>query len=231
MMSEPLAHRLQASCAQDKDDLHMKKSIWAVCLAALTTGAPQAYATIFSTFTDLAAFQFAAGSLSLEDLGGYPNEPVFFKDLGDFTLTLDNSAIPPEGFYGGPVTIIDEALFVQQCCWWSVLQLTFDSPITALGFDWSNTDNTDSLELIINDLSFVFGPPGQQGFFGVVATEGHFAMAGLSDTTGGGGGLNSGRIDNIRYSNSSPSPIPIPGTVGLFGLALLGLVAVRRKKA
>lgn len=200
-----------------------------VCLLLGSFFSTSAHALIITTYTDLGAFQSAAGALVLEDFSGEPNAPLFSKDMGEFTLSLDNSAAPTGAPYGGTFSIFNEQLRLQQCCHWSITKLTFDTSIAALGFDWSNGDTSgDSIELLVDGQSFVFGLPRRQGFFGIIASDGTFNVAGFSDTTGGGGSNSAAVIDNIRYSGAPVSTVHTPETLWLFGLALALLGSSRK---
>jgi hypothetical protein len=192
----------------------------------------RASAVTIDTFTDLGLFEAATASLTLEGFSGEPNGELWNRDFGDFSVSIDQSAKPPGGFFTRPGILWDEEIQLQTCCWWSVTRTTFDSTISALGFNWRNTDPHygDNIELLVDGQSFVFGHYASEGFFGIVATDGVFSEVGLSDTTGGSGALYRAYIDNIRYS-SGVATVPEPATAWLIVSALLGAgVIVRRKK-
>lgn len=181
--------------------------------------AVHASALTINTFTNLANFQAAAGSLLIEDFSGEADGAFLTRDFGDFQIDLLNQNLASP-------QILSEELVMQTFDFNSIVQLTFDEAISAFGFDWRNTDSTnDAMELIVDGQIFNFGPAQQSGFYGVIATDGTFSTAGFSDTAGGGAVLSSGFIDDIRYST-----IPTPTTLALFGLGLAGLGFVLRKK-
>jgi hypothetical protein len=106
--------------------------------------------------------------------------------------------------------------------------MTFDFGITALGFNWRNTDQSgDEIELIVGNQSITFGPAQQSGFFGII-TDQPFTVVGFSDTPGGGSALAYGFIDDIRYGAAS-TPVTIdvkpgrdPVCNGVMPIAILG---------
>lgn len=181
-----------------------------------------AHAISFTTYTNVGDWSAAAGTTVLEDFDD--ETPGFFtsRDFGDFTGTLFNASGSRE-----PEITSDHKLRLQVGIHTSYTRLDFDYPITALGFDWENTDPTgDDMEIDILGTNWVFGPDGGSGFFGVITTGGAFSYADFSDTLGNGGLLSHGDLDNFRYS-----PIPEPTTLALAGIGLLGLTYRRRKRA
>lgn len=199
-----------------------------ISASLLTLGfAPSAQALTFKTFTDLNTFQAATAQLSLETFNSAATSTDKNHDLDDFEIRSDMTWTRiSEGTLTGN---IDGTSFLQ-------LQsrnpntsasLNFSSDISAIGFDWVNTDSSvDTLELIINGQSEIFGPANQRGFFGIIAMDGLFDSVQFSDTEGGGY-LQYAGIDNIRYGHVQAVPTPAAILPSLFGI-FVGLG--RRKK-
>lgn len=202
-----------------------------ISASILTFGlASSAQALTFKTFTDINAFQAATSQLKLETFNSTATSTAKNHDLDDFNIRSNMTWTRiSEGTLTGN---IDGTNFLQ-------LQsrnpdtgaaLNFRSSISAIGFDWVNTDNSgDILELIINGQSEIFGAASQRGFFGMIAMDGLFDSVQFSDTEGGGY-LQYAGIDNIRYGSvKSVQDVPTPAAIlpSLFGV-VMGLS--RRKK-
>jgi len=205
-----------------------------ISASILTLGlAPSAQALTFKTFTDIDAFQAATEQLSLETFNSAATSTDKNHDLDDFNIRSDMTWTRiSEGTFAEN---IDGTKFLQL---WSYnsntnATLNFSSSISAIGFDWVNTDNSgDTLELIINGQSEIFGPAKQRGFFGIVATDGLFQSVQFSDTEAQNQNsrLQYAGIDNIRYGSvKSVQDVPTPAAIlpSLFSI-FVGLG--RRKK-
>ena len=175
------------------------------------------------TYTDKAAWVAATGTTSLYDFNSDASGSFTSKNFGDFNAALANQS----GSFLPTITNNGE-LKLQTWNQASVLELTFNSSLSAFGFDWRNTDPTnDKIELNILGETFVFGPSRSSGFFGLTSTV-LFNSLGLSDSAGNGGALTSAYLDNFRYGDSV-SAVPVPAALFLFAPALLGFLGFRRK--
>ncbi|OUR67730.1 hypothetical protein A9Q80_04110 [Cycloclasticus sp. 46_83_sub15_T18] len=172
------------------------------------------------TYTDQAAWLAATGTTSLYDFNSDANGSFTSKDFGPFEAELINGSSSP--------AISSGELMLQNYNYASELKVTFDSSLSAFGFDWRNTDPTgDQMELTILGQSFVFGPSQSSGFFGLTSTV-LFDSLGFSDSVGNGGVLSYGYLDNFRTANAV-SAVPVPAALLMFGPALLGFFGLRRK--
>jgi hypothetical protein len=205
----------------------MKKMLLGFLMFQLMAGT--AHALTLTTYTDFAAWNAAAGTSTLEDFNDENLGPFTTRDFGDFTATLYNQ----RNNYTPSITEkiwrleLRKELRLPQLDSDSYTQLLFESPITALGFDWRNTDDSyDDIEMNISGQIFEFGEAWHYGFYGVVATSGTFDAIDFGYTaTGNYDDLQFGYIDNIRYHT-----VPEPTTLFLFGLGLLGLAGENRRK-
>ncbi|WP_041764286.1 PTPA-CTERM sorting domain-containing protein [[Leptolyngbya] sp. PCC 7376] len=194
-----------------------------------------AHALTLTTFTDQAEFEAIATGLSLETFNDATLSDSKNHTLSDFSISSNMTwSRIVEGSTAG--TIDDSAFFrLQSRNPDTAATLNFTNTINSLGFDWKNTDNSvDVLELIVDGQVFEFGQPKQGGFFGVIATEGSFDSVQFSDTEGGGF-LQYGSIDNIRYgqvdfSDDDPQAVPTPAAL-LPNLSLIGLNVLRRRRS
>lgn len=114
------------------------------------------------------------------------------------------------------------------------IQLTFNSNVSAIGFDVRYNNNPVLFQVFDNEdtlLDEYFGSPIQYGaitgYIGLdiganLISYATISMPALPETT-------SLVIDNVIYQSSA---VPVPAAIWLFGSGLLGLVGVaRRKKA
>jgi hypothetical protein len=220
-------------------DILMKtlKTVAILAAMAAATFALPAQATLV-TYTNLAAFQAAAGATSLETFSGAAVGTSTSNFSGSFNkFTLSNVANGERsGIANGSISGTDTppAPFNGQNYYgWGegngdngpVSTFTFANGTRAFGFDWFNTDTTDSYSVTINGLTQTVFNFNSSGFFGIVATNETFSTATIQNVTYGGYVQTEG-LDNVRVGN-----VPEPGSIALLGLALAGVAVARRKSA
>ena len=184
--------------------------------------AQSAFALTINTYTNQATWQAATGgNIGLVDFNA--EAITSFSTTGDFGPFTATSTGPNIAFRiapGAESGNIDGTNFLQLSSGNHLEEMlwTFDTPITALGFKWANTDfSRDKIELRLDSQQFTFGIPMSaggpgSGFFGLVITDGMVtSMAALSDTLNDGGFLSYGGFDNVQFATPTPPPNPAPG--------------------
>lgn len=223
------------------------KTFAAVAALACAATAVPAHATL-TTYNTLAAFQAAAGLTTDETFSmasvGTSTSPYAGSFKG-FQLSSisngDKSGIATGSISGGDNTPVPNTFAGQNFYGWGegtgntaggvgpTTLFTFTNPVTAFGFDWFNTDRTDNYSVTVNSLNqivfnFASSNSASSGFFGVVASNNEtFTTASIQNVRNGGFVSTEG-LDNVRVS-----AVPEPTGVALFGIALFGLMAARRR--
>jgi hypothetical protein len=108
----------------------------------------------------------------------------------------------------------------------SSLGMHFGAGVTAVGFDFGAFyDNAVSLFVTLNDGSTFTAnaPSSAYGFFGVTSDS---PITSIAFSTGNAFTA----FDNVSVGNAVSS-VPEPGSLAMFGLGALGLLAARRKKS
>ncbi|ENO79636.1 hypothetical protein C662_10681 [Thauera sp. 28] len=224
----------------------------AIALTASIALASSANAAVINTFSNLAAFSAAAGTTALEDfndsaLGRFSYGVAY--DFDGFTLT---AAANPRGTGPGVgigntarSTIDNTARLIwgsqtfgaNGSGWGPQIEFIFDAPTYAFGFDWRDTDSTDSYKLTVLGVDFGGATTGglfprngtsTSGFFGLVSDTAFSSV--LLQQVARGGVLDDMSIDNVRFTPAPASAVPEPTVLALLSLGLLGLGAVRRKQ-
>ena len=209
-------------------------SVLAFCMCAGIANA----ATI-TAFSDRTAFEAAAGSLTTETFDGYTSDQSFNGttfDVGDFTLSSDETAVrniidalPVDG--NGES--IDGTTYLSYYLRRTTATITFDTAITAIGFDqqyFGNGEDVSSISVL--DGQFLDGLIGTSGsFFGLISDT-PFTTVLFSSI------INDGfSVDNLSYGGSTsteppsetPSEVPLPASLPMIlgGLAAMGLMKRR----
>lgn len=208
----------------------------AIALFATATGASAATIT---TYTDRASFAAAAGTTATETFNSYVNDVSFGASsisVGPMTLSASLASgsanlidVPPfttnEANVDGTPSL---NVLTLNGTTPGTMTITFSSPITAFGADFSQFNDEIPRTQIVIDLVSTLSPPtttGQTSFFGFVSdtafTTVTFVAAFDADAFG---------IDNVTYSTATTAPTPEPATLALLGAGLAGLGALRRKR-
>ncbi len=219
----------------------MKKEI----TGGLVTGAfllgvtGMAQATLI-VYHDAAGFLANAGTTTVydfeSDTAGYISSPSYsgghpgaLHDFGDFTVDATST-----GIYLAEVREQNgnHDVYMNSYNNNAALNVIFDADISAFGFTYKaeGNDSWDHSTFSYNGITYDLGTPGDSGFFGLIEDNGTLA-AGTPFSFGQQSGNWSGvSFDNITYSSNSPSPVPEPATMLLFGTGLVGLVGWKQRE-
>ena len=198
----------------------MKRLIAAGLLAGLATPA----AAGVSTFTDLAAWQAAAGPSTLEDFSGSP--PGILSagstDIGAFSIFLDknnsgDNTIAGQRFNGyidDPTASIDNGALV--------LRFDFEAPLVGFAGDWLSMINADRVTVTLAGQTIEFDnflTGNGDGFLGFVSTVPftslQFGLELASATIDG----ERFALDNARLAATVPEPPAITLLTGALFVA------------
>ncbi len=191
-------------------------------------GAKPAHATL-NAYTDLASFQAAAGATSSENFDAEtprnlatPSSPTFNGTFSKFSVSGnaqgDYYSIAP-GTARGNINGTN-FLYCSETAPGTTnydgngftgpdYQFNFTAQITAIGFNWTDTDPSDNYKVTINGRDFtsppfVSGGTGS-GFFGVVATGGEtFTLVSFLQNAAGGR-VDPFGIDNVLFTDAAQS--------------------------
>jgi hypothetical protein len=222
-------------------------------VAALTTPLPASAA--LTSFTNQGSFTTAAGSPTLQDFNSIapfslatPAAPSFSTSLPAFTLSGNGNGdfvAVAAGTRPGNINGTNFLLWGQQDPVTGAsagngnagpqFTFTFSSPLTAFGFDWNDTDFTDSYKITIDGTDFTNPPftPNEtgSGFFGVVATGGETFTSVTFTQTQATGFIDPFGLDNLRVSAAPSGRVPEPASLSLLATALLaGAGAFKRRR-
>ena len=229
----------------------------AFVLAAAATALVGTSASAQTSYTNQAAFLAAAGSVQTET---FASAPVgnFASVGGVFNATFDGFSVTGQnnGNYvgiatgsiasGGDNFAVPVAFTGQNYFGWGnitggIMSLTinFNEATTAFGFDWFNTDVTDSYSINIPGGTVFNSPPfnlagnsASSGFFGLVSATPFTSIVITNNLTGGY--MSTMGMDNfITNGVGSVNPgVPEPATwaMMIMGFGLMGAAMRRQPK-
>lgn len=208
-------------------------------LAALTTIVgvnTSANAMTFTTFTNRSSFENAVtvdgGTAVIETFSTFTTNTSFNNtslDVGDFTLQgVGSTGAHRVGPQGNSNFNIDSP---QLTGWVSgsdsiSIDIIFDRPITAFGFDYKNLSERGRVTSLLADGETVITDIPDRGDFGL-GFYGFIADESISTVTfqSGNNGVDGFALDNLTYSSAASIPEFSP-TFGL--LALGGILSLNR---
>ena len=214
----------------------------AVLATVLSISAP-ANALNFTIFSDRASWEAAVGgSFSEETFNSYTVDTSFNGtplDVGDFTLngtanlssyqTID---VPP--FFNSLANVDGTTSINALLDESSSFSITFDSPITAFGANFSSISTAGAIIQVNADSELVGGIPTNSNtgsdteFFGFIGDSSFTTL--LFD----GGGVNDDvfGVDNVVYTSpSTPVPFEVSPTLGLLTIGgIWGISRLRKKR-
>jgi len=221
----------------------------AVVCVGLTVGvAGQVQAGVI-TYTNASTFSTAAGSLTLEDFNSSSLERFVFGtayQFNGFTITASadpRGTGPGAGIANTTASDIDgtqrlvwgRTFGPNQGGWGPQILFTFDTAVTAFGFDWNDRDTTDGYELVVlgNSIGSAasavpYPRVSGSGFFGLV-NDTPFSSVLLRQVQRGGF-VEDMSMDNVRFSTAA---VPEPATLAVFGIGacIAGFGAARRRRS
>jgi hypothetical protein len=213
----------------------MNRTILFVSTFSLTIAATNADAVIVS-YSNRPLLNAAAGALTTQNFNSFPPGTNVFLgvpyDFGDFSALNDaNPAgggdIINPGTVNGSTEIVGTSTLAG-----AKFTLMFDFPITALGFDALNLADQRNDNLIFNnataDVVAILDPVDQTRFWGFISNT-PFTTFTIQQIgfIAGGGPTDGYRIDDVTYSTAAVPEVSSFLLVGLFGLAMLGIVKLR----
>lgn len=218
-----------------------------VCIAALPLflAMESSAAPIF--FDDREAFMAAAGALAgFEDFEAANTNPATSMPESSWDIDSDDSVFSPgdiaEGirFSGGTGDLVAVAggfspastgTAIGPASLANNLLVSFQTDVNAFGFDLFNLgEGEEMFRISMRDVFDQFvaeafvsaGPLGS--FFGVIDDSNLLLEFSINEN------LANDVIDNVVFGVASPTAVPEPGTLALFGAGLLGFAAARRKR-
>ncbi|MCG8589583.1 MAG: PEP-CTERM sorting domain-containing protein [Proteobacteria bacterium] len=201
--------------------------ILSVVLACVPAGRGEA---AIIQFSDRATFEAAAGAVTVQDFEGFAPQADAFEgapfDFGDFSAFND-----PNGFSGGDIAVPPVAnpefgttnvIFGATFIGGTIFQLTFDSPISAIGFDGGELADQRTDQVIFDntagDVVTISDSVDQLRFWGFISDTPFTTFTISQIGFGAGGGNGDGfSVDNLTYA----VPEPATGLLVALGLALL----------
>lgn len=205
------------------------KRLLVVCILAGLAAAPANAAV--ATFTDVAAWQAAAGPSTLEDFSGSPLGAMAAgsTDIGAFSIFLDKNGGGNNAFsaprFGGYIDDPTASLDVGAL----VLRFDFDAPLIGFGGDWTSMINADRVTVTLAGATIQFDnfltTGNGDGFLGFVSTTPFTSLQfGLELASPGIDGERF-TLDNARLA----AAVAEPPAAALLAVALLAAGTWRRR--
>ena len=207
----------------------LKKIGWFFVVFLLSVGITNASPILITNSSDAALTGSTVIDFNSESLSTFTSQ-TFNSDV---TFSVSSGSLYIENTYSGEFGSSGNYLANQTNP--NPITINFVQDVSAFGFSWGAADEPWTMALynsssgLLGTLNIAAQTAPYIGFIGGTDSTDSISYAVLTDQSSYG--YDYFLLDNFEYVTASPSaPIPDPATFLLFGLGLLGVAGVSRKK-